>query len=45
VYARVSTFQGDPASVDDAINMVRARSNPEREVVGFEVILTTMAQD
>jgi hypothetical protein len=24
VYARVATFEGDPANVDDAINMVRS---------------------
>ena len=27
MYARVATFESDPATVEDAINLVRARSN------------------
>ena len=36
MYARVATFQGDPANVDDAINMVRAEVDSGNTPPGLE---------
>jgi heme-degrading monooxygenase HmoA len=36
VYARVATFQGDPANVDDAIKMVRAEVESGKTPPGLE---------
>jgi hypothetical protein len=36
VYARVATFEGDPARVDDAINMVRAQIESSDTPPGLE---------
>jgi hypothetical protein len=36
VYARVATFEGDPARVDDAINMVRAQVESSDTPPGLE---------
>jgi hypothetical protein len=36
VYARVATFQGDPANVDEAISMVRAELDSGSPPAGLE---------
>jgi hypothetical protein len=36
VYARVATFESDPAKVDDAINMVRAEVESGNTPAGLE---------
>jgi hypothetical protein len=36
MYARVATFEGDPAKVDDAINMVRGEVESENTPPGLE---------
>jgi hypothetical protein len=36
MYARVATFESDPASVDDAINMVRGEVESENTPPGLE---------
>jgi hypothetical protein len=36
MYARVATFEGDPASVDEAINMVRAQVESGSPPPGLE---------
>jgi heme-degrading monooxygenase HmoA len=36
VYARVATFEGDPAKVDDAIRMVRAEVESDSTPPGLE---------
>jgi hypothetical protein len=36
VYARVATFEGDPAKVDDAIRMVRAEVESDTTPPGLE---------
>jgi hypothetical protein len=36
VYARVATFESDPASVDDAINMVRSQVESSDTPPGLE---------
>jgi hypothetical protein len=36
VYARVATFESDPATVDDAINLVRSEVDSENTPPGLE---------
>jgi hypothetical protein len=36
VYARVATFEGDPASVDEAISMVRGQAESGEALPGLE---------
>jgi hypothetical protein len=36
MYARVATFQGDPATVDDSINMVRSQVESGQAPPGLE---------
>jgi hypothetical protein len=36
VYARIATFEGDPAKVDDAISMVRGQVESEETPPGLE---------
>ena len=36
MYARIATFEGDPAKVDDAISMVRGEVESEETPAGLE---------
>jgi hypothetical protein len=36
MYARIATFEGDPAKVDDAISMVRGQVESEETPAGLE---------
>jgi hypothetical protein len=41
MYARVATFQGDPANVDEGINQVRSRvaGNPPAGLEGAKMLV------